>query len=333
MKARAHQPPALRPQTLLVAVTIVAAAIGSTAATFSGDAGETRGSVPGMVQRTEIHIAPEVGGRLASVAVKPGEHVRKGDALARLDSPELSAALGEAKAAAVSAKANRDHVYAGVRSEEVAMAEQSVKTAEANLLLAQQQNTRAASLVAKGSGSRQVLDDTTAQLGKAVADLDLKQAQLKAASAGPTKEELALADVQVAAAQAAVDEAQIAFDKTTLTAPVDATILIQAAEPGEALIPGKPVMTIEPDGQRWIGFTLREDTLKDLAIGKTVALRTSDGRSIDARVSELRPLGEFATWRAARAVGDHDLNSFWLRLDPTGGDQGLEPGMTVWLQQ
>ena len=32
-----------------------------------------------------------------------------------------------------------------------------------------------------------------------------------------------------------------------------------------------------------------------------------------------------------KTVGDHDLNSFWLRLDPTAGDNGLEPGMTVWL--
>jgi HlyD family secretion protein len=308
--------------------SIVAAAIVGGGATFSGDTGETSGAAPGMVQRTEIHIAPEVGGRLLSVAVQPGQHV---EVLATLDNPELAAALGEAKAEAASAKADRDHVYAGVRSEEVAIAEQSVKTAEANLLLAQQQNTRAASQVAKGSGSRQLLDETTGQLGKAQADLDLKRAQLTAASAGPTNEELALADARVEAAQAAVDEAQIAFDKTTLKAPIDATILIQVAELGETLVPGKPILTIEPDGQRWFAFTLREDNLRDLAIGKIVPLQTSEGRKINARVSELRPLGEFATWRAARAVGDHDLNSFWLRLDPTAGDDGLEPGMAIWL--
>lgn len=331
MKARAFHLFRSRTRTIFLTVSVVAAAIGVGGATFSGDIGETNGDAPGMVQRTEIRIAPEVGGRLLSVVVQPGQHVKKGDLLATLDSPELAAALGEAKAAAASAKADRDHVYAGVRSEEVAIAEQSVRTAEANLLLAQQQNTRATSLLAKGSGSRQLLDQSTAQLGKSQADLDLKRAELTAASAGPTKEELALADAKVAAAQAAVDEAQTAFDKTTLKAPTDATILVRVAELGEALTPGKPVLTIEPEGQRWFAFTLREDKLGDLAIGKTVALQTSDGRSIDARVSELRPLGEFATWRAARAVGDHDLNSFWLRLDPTAGDQGLEPGMTVWL--
>lgn len=326
MKARMFRRPVFR--TPLLMASLVVAALGSGAATFSGDSGATDNAAPGMVQRTEIRIAPEVGGRLLSVAVLPGQHIKRGDLLATVDSPELAAALGEAKAAAASAKANRDHIYAGVRSEEVAIAEQSVKTAEANLLLAQQQNTRAAALVAKGSGSRQVLDETAAELQKAQADLDLKRAQLTAARAGPTKEELALADARVAAAQAAVNEAQIAFEKTQLTAPADATVVIQVAELGEALSPGAPVMTIEPAGQRWFAFTLREDALKDLTIGKTVALKTSNG-TIEARVTELRPLGEFATWRAARAVGDHDLNSFWLRLDPTGGDSGLEPGMTV----
>lgn len=320
-----------RTRTLSLALSVVVMATGGGAATLSGVTSNAGDVVPGMVQRTEIRIAPEVGGRLLNVAVHSGQRIRKGDVLATLDSPELAAALGQAKAAAASAKADRDHVYVGVRMEEVAIAEQSVKTAEANLLLAQQQNTRAAALAAKGSGSRQLVDDTTAQLGKAQADLDLKRAQLAAASAGPTKEELALADAKVAAAQAAVDEAQIALDKTMLKAPVDATVLIQVAELGEALSPGKPVLTIEPDGERWIAFTLREDALGDMAVGKTVTLRANDGRSIGARISELRPLGEFATWRAARAVGDHDLNTFWVRLDPLAGDQDLEPGMTIWL--
>ena len=31
----------------------------------------------------------------------------------------------------------------------------------------------------------------------------------------------------------------------------------------------------------------------------------------------------------ARAVGDRDLNSFLLRIDPSGVEDGIEPGMTV----
>ncbi len=51
----------------------------------------------GVVHQTEIHIAPETSGRLVSFRVAPGQEVRKGDILAELSSPELTAAVQEAR--------------------------------------------------------------------------------------------------------------------------------------------------------------------------------------------------------------------------------------------
>jgi HlyD family secretion protein len=286
----------------------------------------------GMVRQTEIRIAPEISGRLVSIPVHVGQEVHKGDLLAVLDNPELAASLGEAKAAAISARAERDRVYSGVRAEEVAILADSMHTAEANLLLAEQQNARAVALAAKSFASRQELDESTASLDKAQADLDLKRAQHAAASAGPIAEERALADARVALTEATVADLQAKLDKTRLVAPVDGTVGILVAEFGEVVPVGKPVLTIDVSAARWFAFTLREDDLKQLTIGSDVTLTTDDGRRIAARVTELRPLGEFATWRAARAVGDHDLNSFRLRLDPVAASDGLQPGMTVWLR-
>jgi len=90
-------------------------------------------------------------------------------------------------------------------------------------------------------------------------------------------------------------------------------------------------MTLKVERGLWFSFTMREDFLGSLAIGSPVRLLTPKGGVIEARVTELRPLGEFATWRAARAAGDHDLNSFFLRADPLEMKARLEPGMTVWL--
>lgn len=285
----------------------------------------------GVVRQTEIRIAPDINGRLAAIAVKPGDHVRRSDLLATLDNPELAASVAEAKSAVASAKAERDRVYSGVRAEEVGIAAQAVRTAQANLLLAQQQNDRSAALAGKAFASSQQLDESTASLAKAEADLELKRAQAAEASAGPTNEERLLADARVALAEATALELQARLDKTVLTAPVDGTIRIRVAEPGEIIGPGKPVMTLEADGQPWFAFTIREDALHGLTVGSTVALAVQGGRKVEARVAELRPLGEFATWRAARAVGDHDLNAFRVRIEPTGGTDGLEAGMTVWL--
>ena len=285
----------------------------------------------GMVRQTEIRIAPEITGRLTSVAVRAGQAVRTGELLAQLDNPELAASLGEAKAAAASARAERAHIYAGMRDEERAILARSVQTAEANLLLAEQEDKRAVALAARDFASKQKLDESNASLAKARADLELKHSQLAAAHAGPTAEERALADARVVLAEATVADLQAKLDKTRLVAPVDGVVGILVAEPGEVVPVGKPVLTLEVGNERWFSFTLREDALGRLAVGSTVTLTTDDGRRIPARVTELRPLGEFATWRAARAVGDHDLNSFRLRLDPVTAEDKLQPGMTVWL--
>jgi multidrug resistance efflux pump len=190
---------------------------------------------------------------------------------------------------------------------------------------------RAQALARENFASRANLDESNASLAKAEADLALKRAQWQEAKAGPTAEERVLADARLALATAAVIDAEAQLAKTDLAAPTDGIIGLRISEPGEVLLPGRPVMTLKPDGGRWFAFTLREDALHGLTLGSKVALQRVGGAPVEATVTELRPLGEFATWRAARAVGDHDLNSFGLRLDPAASDEGLAEGMTVLL--
>jgi HlyD family secretion protein len=250
-----------------------------------------------------------------------------------LANPELAASVEEARAALASARAERERVHAGVRPEEIEIAKQAMRTAEANLHLAEQYNARAVALAARSVTTRAQLDESNATLAKARADLEVKTTQFTAAKAGPVAEERSLVDARVTLAAATLDDLSARLEKTRLLAPADGVIGVRVAEPGEVLPPGKPVLTMVPDKERWFGFTLREDLLQGLAMGQTVTVLRPDGQRIEARVTELRPLGEFATWRAARAVGDHDLNSFRLRLDPVGASEGLEAGMTVWLQR
>jgi HlyD family secretion protein len=257
--------------------------------------------------------------------------VHKGDVLVELANPELSAALVLANAQTDEARAARDRIYAGIREEQVGMLEREIETAKANLTYAEQEFARKAKLAADGFASRQELDQASAAVGVARARLASAQENYQAAHLGPIREELAIADAKVdqAAASAAVIAARVA--KLRIGAPTDGVVKLIVAEPGEAVIPDQPVMTIEPTGRRWASFNLREDQLGELRIGASVQLAPAgrNGR-IDARVTEIIPRGEFAVWRAARVVGDHDLNTFLLRLDPIGdAPASLEPGMTV----
>ena len=48
--------------------------------------------IVGVVRATQVRVAPEVGGQLATIKVHKGDRVRAGDVLAELSALELSAA-------------------------------------------------------------------------------------------------------------------------------------------------------------------------------------------------------------------------------------------------
>ena len=288
----------------------------------------------GVVHETEIRIAPEISARLDLFAGEAvADHAQGAMLIAALSSPQVTASLEEAKANLKSARANLANVVAGVRQEERDTAAQNVAIANSNVTLARQQFARVSVLAAKNYASRQQYDEDAAALSKAEASLVLANAALDQSKAGPTKEELAVAQSQVALGLATVADLEAQLAKTTLTSPVDGIARLLVAEHGEAISPGQPVLTLGVAGDRWFTFTIREDRLQGMTMGSKIALRTAAGDRFEAKVTELRPLGEFAVWRAARAVGDHDINNFLLRADPTGPTPKLEPGMTVWIDE
>ena len=287
----------------------------------------------GVVRTTEIRVAPEVGGQLVTINVQKGDHIKAGDVVAQLSAIELSAAVVQARAALDAASAQRDNVYAGVRAEEVASLASAIDKAKSRLDYAQSELARKTQLVPVDAASQQDLDQAQNDFATARADVAEAQANHAAAVAGPTREERAIADAQVKAAARAVEVLERRLDKTTLRAPSDGIVSVIVAEVGENVTAGQPVLTIATTGKQWLSFNAREDMLHGLTVGDKVEVARSGGEPRPAIVTELIPLGEFATWQAERAVGDYDRNTLRLRLDLEGDPSGLEPGMTVWLNR
>jgi HlyD family secretion protein len=290
--------------------------------------------IVGVVRITEIRVAPEVGGQLTAIKVQKGDRVHAGDIVAELSTLELTALVAQAKATLESATASRDHVYAGVRAEEIAALGASIAKAKATLDYAQAQLVRTAALAHSNNAAQQALDQAENDVAAASADVAEAQANHAAAAAGPTREERLIADAQVKAAVSGLALLERRLDKTILRAPADGVVTVIVSEVGENIRPGQPVLAIEETGKRWLSFNVREDTLRGLTVGSNVDVARSGTReTIPAVITELVPLGSFATWQAERAVGDHDRSTLHLRLDPQGDATGLEPGMTVWLNR
>ena len=290
--------------------------------------------IVGVVRATEVRVEPEVDGQLVSIAVEKGAHVHAGDVLASLSAVELTAQADQARAALGSAKANRNNVYAGVRREQVDSLKAQIAKANARLEYVQAQLTRTSTLARQSFESQQSLDQAENDVASARADVAEAQANYDAAVAGPTREERAIADAQVEVAAAAVAVLERRLEKMILRAPADGVVSVIAAEAGENVHAGQPILMIEAAGRQWLSFNVREDYLSGLAVGKTVdVMRGGTGGTIKSVATELRPLGVFATWQAERVIGDHDRATLRMRLDPLAQPADLEPGMTVWVDR
>jgi HlyD family secretion protein len=287
----------------------------------------------GAVRATEIRVEPEVNGQLVSIAVEKGALVHAGDVLARLSAVELTAQADQARAALASATASRNNVYAGVRREQVDSLKAAIAKASARLDYVQAQLTRTSTLARQSFEPQQSLDQAESDAATARADVAEAQANYDAAVAGPTREERVIADAQVQAAATAVTVLERRLDKMVLRAPADGVVSVIAAEVGENVRAGQPILMVEAAGKQWLSFNVREDHLNRLAMGETASvMRNGVDGAAKAVITELRPIGTFATWQAERVIGDHDRNTLRLRLDPQGEPAGLEPGKTVWIE-
>jgi HlyD family secretion protein len=319
---------ARRAAIVAIVIVLVAGAL-----IYFGRRSESSAAIVGVVRATEVRVEPEVDGQLVSIAVEKGARVHAGDVLARLSAVELTAQADQARAALASATANRNNVYAGVRREQVDSLKAEIAKANARLEYVQAQLTRTSTLARQSFESQQALDQAENDAAGARADVAEAQANYDAAVAGPTREERAIADAQVQAAATAVAVLERRLEKMTLRAPANGVVSVIAAEVGENIRAGQPILMVEAAGEQWLSFNVREDHLSGLSIGETVSvMRNGADGAIKAVITELRPLGTFATWQAERVIGDHDRNTLRLRLDPKGEPAGLEPGMTVWIE-
>jgi HlyD family secretion protein len=313
---------------IALGLILVAAGVGGFILWHRGDAS----TIVGVVRTTEVRVAPEVGGQLAAIKVQKGARVRAGEVVAELSALELTAAVAQARAALAAASASRDHVYAGVRDEEIAALASEIEKAKSRRTYAQAQLDRTAYLARSDTATQQTLDQAQNDVASAAADVAEAEANHDAAVAGPTKEERAIADAQVEAAAAALAVLERRLEKTILRAPADGVVSVIVAEVGENIRAGQPVLAIEATGKQWLSFNVREDFLHGIRVGMTLDVgRMGTRETTPALITELLPLGPFATWQAERAIGDHDRNTLRLRLDPKGDPTKFEPGMTVWL--
>lgn len=237
-----------------------------------------------------------VAGPVASIAVSETQMVKAGDVLLTIDDSDAKIAVAQAQAALAQAQRHVQGFYAsdealagqlGARQADVASADAQIAAAQANLSNAKTELTRRQNLSASGAVSQEEL--TTAQTAFTQAQAALNAAQaaraqalagVKAAGGQRATNAAQFAGVdaaqnpEVLAAQARLDAANLALERTIVRAPTDGIVSKKAVQVGQQVAVGTPLMTVVPIARAYVDANFKEGQLRKVIPGQVVELHS-----------------------------------------------------------
>ena len=207
-----------------------------------------------VVAQRKAAVASKTTGRIISISVEEGNHVKKGDIIARLENEDVSALREQASA-------NLDAAYANLQQANAEMHDADVNFSRYKELLRSE-------LV-----SGNVYDSAEARYKKAVAAV-------------------AEAEASVKANKAALNSAEVSIEYTLIRAPFDAVVLTKNADIGDIITPlgaaanaKAAVVTIADMSSLQVEADVSESNLKYVKLGQPCEIQ------LDA-FQELRFRGE-----------------------------------------
>ncbi len=285
--------------------------------------------IQGEAECSEYRVSTKVPSRVLEIRVEEGQSVRKGDTLAVMEAPEVQAKLTQATAARSMAEAVETKARNGARRQEVQGAYEMYMKAKAGLEIARKTYERVERLFQNGVMPEQKRDEAKAQFDAAQATVIAAQSQYEMAREGARSEDKAAAAAQVSRAQGAVDEVSSYVGETVLTASADGMVTEIFPHVGELVGSGAPIMNVAMTDKVWFTFNVREDRLQSFRNGKecSVFVPALD-KSVKARVTRIKNVGNFAAWKATKALDGVDLKVFEVRITPVDKIDGIVSGMS-----
>jgi membrane fusion protein, multidrug efflux system len=321
-------------------------------------------------------ISARVGGTVTNVYVDDNQYVKAGTVLVQLDPTDYRVAVERAQAELADAEASARAARTGVPVTSVGTSSE-LRTAQADLAAAQDQVNAARArqreaearhnltvqdlnrlkqLVVRDEISRQRYDTAVTAEQQAAAAVDaaraavsnalsqVAQARAKLDSAGTGPEQVSItrsratsAEAEAARLRAALEQAKLNLQYTTIRAPVNGIVSKKSVEPGQVVQPGQPLLAIVNLDDLWVTANFKENQLRHMHPGQPATIYVdaygrkykghveSIGGATGARFSVLPP--ENATGNYVKVVQRIPVKIVFEKgQDP---DHLLRPGLSV----
>lgn len=213
-----------------------------------------------------VQITPQVTGTIIAVNADDTQSVKVGDPLIRLDNADAKVALDQAEANLAQSVRQVRTLYANTGAFQATVAER-----QSDLAKAQSDLQRRLAIAQTGAVSAEEISHARDAVRGAQAGLDAARQQFT--SNHVLTDNLTVSEqpnVKLAAAR--VRDAYLNYARNTLPAPVTGYVAKRAAQVGQRVSPGTPLMAIVPLNGVWIDANFKEVQLRNMRVGQPVEL-------------------------------------------------------------
>ena len=255
----------------------------------------TERAIEGKTRKELVAFSPKVTGRILEIYVEEGQTVKAGDTLAKLDVPEVSAKIAQAKGATSAAKAQAQMARNGATADQMRQLRAKQKGLQEQYQYAQKAYNRARNMYRDSLLSPQNYDEAFAKYQGAKAQLDAANAELHDVQIGTRYEKIEMAEGQANQAMGALQEANVAYSERYVIATNDMEIETVSLNKGELATAGFPLFSGYIPDTTYFRFTVPESKISSYQKGKTVKVVVNyNQKEITGRIVSIKQLARYA---------------------------------------
>jgi len=293
---------------------------------------------PGRVEGIgeAISVGAGIDGVIAEIRVREGEQVEAGQVMAVINRNELAAQLGEARAAAESARAARARLLRGGRDDARQKAAAEIEAAKAEFEQADARYQRYNRLFEQGVISADARDEAMRNRKVAEANLKASRENEKVVTAEPLIEERAKANAEVKLAEDRVRVITEMIAKCEVRAPVAGTVLRANMKTGEAYstFTPQPILTLADTSNLRVRAEVDERDIDNIFVGQRARIQGEGlgDRKPAGRVSRISSQMGRKKVRTGDPAEKSDRDVLEVLVDLDEKDRALIVGLRVTVQ-
>ncbi|HLV91715.1 MAG TPA: biotin/lipoyl-binding protein [Aequorivita sp.] len=272
----------------------------------------------GKVKFETISLSSKLGGRISNIYVTEGQEVKKGDTLAYIDIPEVTAKMMQAEGAITSAQGQLDMAFNGATTEQLSQIEQKLNSGKAQLEFAQESYNRLENMYKDSLVSKQQFDEVRMKLSMAQAQVDALEAKRTEVRKGARSEQIEQAKGQLDRALGAKEEVASAASEKYIIAPTDMSIETVSLEVGELLTPGYALFNGYKKNSVYFRFTIPESKIYDFKPNQKLTIENPyTGEEVEAKIIAINQLAQYANITSTAPLYGLDESIYELKVVPT----------------